>query len=76
MSERSEQYEQEEAPMHHREITLADGRYMIFYTFDESVPPASAGGAAPEMKSTFSNSGSRPPADAGGTDLSPANTDV
>ena len=22
--------------MHHREITLADGRYMIFYTFDEA----------------------------------------
>ena len=22
-------------PMHHREITLADGRYMIFYTFGE-----------------------------------------
>lgn len=22
-------------PMHHREITLADGRYMIFYTFDD-----------------------------------------
>jgi hypothetical protein len=21
--------------MHHREITLADGRYMIFYTFGE-----------------------------------------
>ena len=23
--------------MHHREITLADGRYMIFYTFGETV---------------------------------------
>jgi hypothetical protein len=23
-------------PMHHREITLADGRYMIFYTFGDS----------------------------------------
>ena len=22
--------------MHHREITLADGRYMIFYTFGET----------------------------------------
>lgn len=22
--------------MHHREITLADGRYMIFYTFGEA----------------------------------------
>ena len=21
--------------MHHREVTLADGRYMIFYTFDD-----------------------------------------
>jgi hypothetical protein len=26
--------------MHKRRITLADGRYMIFYTFDE--PPASS----------------------------------
>ena len=25
--------------MHHREITLADGRYMIFYTFDEPAAP-------------------------------------
>ena len=25
----------ETEPMHHREITLADGRYMIFYTFDD-----------------------------------------
>lgn len=25
----------ETEPMQHREITLADGRYMIFYTFDE-----------------------------------------
>ena len=24
-----------ERMMHHREITLADGRYMIFYTFDD-----------------------------------------
>jgi hypothetical protein len=26
--------------MHHREITLKDGRYMIFYTFDESLSNA------------------------------------
>lgn len=25
--------------MHHREITLADGRYMIFYTFDGPAEP-------------------------------------
>ena len=25
--------------MHHREITLADGRYMIFYTFDGPATP-------------------------------------
>ena len=25
-------------PMHHREITLADGRYMIFYTFGDEDP--------------------------------------
>lgn len=24
----------EQGAMHHREITLSDGRYMIFYTFD------------------------------------------
>ena len=23
-------------PLHHREITLADGRYMIFYTFGDT----------------------------------------
>jgi hypothetical protein len=26
---------EEDASMHHREITLADGRYMIFYTFED-----------------------------------------
>ena len=26
----------ESVPMHRREITLADGRYMIFYTFGDS----------------------------------------
>ena len=34
--------------MHHREITLADGRYMVFYTFGESrsgeAEPQSASG--------------------------------
>lgn len=55
-------------PMHHREITLADGRYMIFYTFDGSEPHGSAGGAAPKTESTPVNSGSRPPADAGDSD--------
>ena len=25
----------ETEPMYHREVTLADGRYMIFYTFDD-----------------------------------------
>lgn len=27
----------EDEPMHHREITLADGRYMIFYTFGDEI---------------------------------------
>jgi len=35
---------------------------------DRSVPPASAGGAAPETKSTSGELESRPPAHAGGTD--------
>ena len=29
--------------MHHREITLADGRYMIFYTFDGPGEPGDGG---------------------------------
>ena len=32
----TEQDEQE--GMHRRRITLADGRYLIFYTFDEPTP--------------------------------------
>ena len=36
--------EDEKDNMHRRRITLADGRYMIFYTFDEGpAPPASDG---------------------------------
>ena len=35
-----------------------------------SVPPASAGGTAPDTKSTPLSPGTRPTADAGGTDLS------
>lgn len=27
-------------PMHVRQITLADGRYMIFYTFGDEAPEA------------------------------------
>lgn len=34
MPDQDEQLETE--PMHHREITLPDGRYMIFYTFGDS----------------------------------------
>jgi hypothetical protein len=30
--------ETERETMHHRQITLADGRYMIFYTFTDAVP--------------------------------------
>ena len=29
--------ENEQTGMHRRRITLADGRYLIFYTFDEQV---------------------------------------
>ena len=35
MSDVSKANEVEDPPMHHREITLADGRYMIFYTFGD-----------------------------------------
>jgi hypothetical protein len=36
----------EQQGMHRRRITLADGRYMIFYTFDESpVAPTETQGA-------------------------------
>lgn len=40
--EESKTAEDQGPVMHHREITLADGRYMIFYTFDEAAekPPA------------------------------------
>jgi 5-methyltetrahydrofolate--homocysteine methyltransferase len=40
-----------------------------------SVPPALAGGAVPDGKSTPLNLGSRPPANAGGTDLSRSTTE-
>ena len=39
--EESTTAEDQRPTMHHREITLADGRYLIFYTFDEAAenPP-------------------------------------
>lgn len=39
--EESKADENQGPSIHHREITLADGRYMIFYTFDgpEEPPP-------------------------------------
>jgi hypothetical protein len=43
--EESKTAENQGPAMHHREITLADGRYMIFYTFDgppPTSPPADA----------------------------------
>jgi hypothetical protein len=42
-----DQHEIEAPPMQHREITLKDGRYMIFYTFDRSVPYAVESGLEP-----------------------------
>jgi hypothetical protein len=33
-----EEEEIERETMHHRQITLADGRYMIFYTFGDGRP--------------------------------------
>jgi hypothetical protein len=38
MSDISKADEMKDPPMHHREIELADGRYMIFYTFGEELP--------------------------------------
>ena len=35
MSDVSDTSEREDPLMHHREIALADGRYMIFYTFGD-----------------------------------------
>ena len=35
MKEETELNERVTNAMRHREITLADGRYMIFYTFDD-----------------------------------------
>jgi hypothetical protein len=43
--EESKTAEDQGPAMHHREIALADGRYMIFYTFDgppPTSPPADA----------------------------------
>lgn len=34
---------EQEAAMHHRQITLADGRYLIFYTFDDDGQAHAAG---------------------------------
>lgn len=39
MSDISDTKEREDPPIHHREITLADGRYMIFYTFGDEGKP-------------------------------------
>jgi len=33
--------------MHRRRITLDDGRYMIFYTFDETTAPLNTGESEP-----------------------------
>jgi hypothetical protein len=33
--------ENEQKNMHRRRVTLADGRYLIFYTFDEQLDGAS-----------------------------------
>ena len=36
--------------MQHRQITLNDGRYMIFYTLNESLSPETKGAEKPEPK--------------------------
>lgn len=40
----------EQEGMHQRRITLADGRYLIFYTFDALPAPASKTEAAGESR--------------------------
>jgi hypothetical protein len=40
--EESRAAENQGPAMHYREITLADGRYMIFYTFDGPATPPPA----------------------------------
>jgi hypothetical protein len=35
MEQPPEEIKPAEPEMHHREITLSDGRYMVFYTFED-----------------------------------------
>jgi hypothetical protein len=39
----------EQAEMHQRRVTLADGRYLIFYSFDEPSAPAIVDTAAEHL---------------------------
>jgi hypothetical protein len=50
--EESKTAEDQGPAMHHREIALADGRYMIFYTFDRPAtpPPADPGEPHPAKR--------------------------
>ena len=43
MNERSIEQGGEVNEMHHRQITLPDGRYMIFYTFGSEAEPVDTG---------------------------------
>ena len=38
MDEKTKEEQLDDPPMHAREITLADGRYMIFFTFGVEEP--------------------------------------
>jgi hypothetical protein len=62
--------------MHHREITLADGRYMIFYTFDEAAALEAGAGPASESPDVDRVPSAAPPADAGSSDKAKKDTDV
>ena len=44
MSEDSAVSKTDDPPIHHRTITLVDGRYMVFYTFGDEDPAAAADG--------------------------------
>lgn len=49
--------------MHKREITLADGRYMIFYTFDEQSASSTEGRVAAQNTERRDKPDARPEAE-------------
>lgn len=50
METRNDKKNDNEGAMHRRRVTLEDGRYLIFYTFDgaETPPPAGVEASSPQ----------------------------